>query len=182
LDKLFKILFVFFAAIIFGGCTNAVAVHKLNNAAKEYLENNDYKNAISRLESSVELDYKQYQARYMLASAYLKINDCSRALEQALFIADLRPQEPVVYSIKGDAHYCICKDILNNELTNKKTNTLNTQNQKSLKRYLYNLKKANEAYDKYTDLAPNAEDANGIIFRINENKKDISSMEQYIKQ
>ena len=177
-----KIVLFLALATVLSGCTNALAVLELNNMAKEYIEIDDYKSAISRLESSVELDCNQFQTRYMLASAYLKEKRCKEALEHALWLTEARPEEPSSYSLKGDIYSCVSEEVLEEEIKIKNTNRINQENPQAIKKYIYDLTKANEAYSKYFDLIPTAEDSSFYLNKIEENKTKIAAIEPYLRK
>jgi len=180
LEKVYKIFPYIILAVLMTGCNaNTIAVNKLNGIARGFMNDNDYKNALTRLESSYELDYGNYQTRYMLTCAYLRENMCNQALEHALFIIDTKPDEPAVHLLGAESYVCVAKGIYNNSLTDPNTKNILIKDQRDLKKYIYNLKKANEEYDKYYDLAPNVENSDGILNKIKENNENIAKMEVY---
>ncbi|MBQ7286370.1 MAG: hypothetical protein IJW73_01255, partial [Candidatus Gastranaerophilales bacterium] len=79
--NLLKFLFILFLGVISCACVNIVAIHELNQKANDYLNAGDVESAISRLEASVDLDGNIYESRYNLAAAYMKINECEKALK-----------------------------------------------------------------------------------------------------
>lgn len=176
--KLIKFLAVLFLGVISCACVNMVAVHELNVKASNYLEEGDIDSAISRLEASVDLDGNIYESRYNLASAYLQIGKANKALENIRVASELNKTEPIVFYTHG----VIATQVANELYETKDDNGLakpvvyqtNEQARKAANLYVELLKEANENFEKYTQLVPNAEDTQQIYIIIKENQEKIS--------
>ena len=81
MKKVLFILTMLCVAVFSTACINNVAVEKLNNAAKIYMEKGDYTSAIQRLESSLELDKTVYQTYYNLGVAYVESKQYQKAID-----------------------------------------------------------------------------------------------------
>ena len=79
--KLFVFVSLLFCAVFSSACIHTLAVQELNEIAAKYLDEGDPSSAISRLESSIDLDPNVYESHYNLAVAYYYINHTSLALE-----------------------------------------------------------------------------------------------------
>ena len=175
--KLFSFVGILFLAVISGACVNTFAVHELNQKAAQYLEDGDYHSAISRLESSIDLDGAVYESRYNLAVAYLRVDECEKALAQILEAEKLIKDEPAVFYTLGVASNCTADKIYEKKNTDGSVEKIvyNTPEEayKMAIKYVDDLTKANEAFDKYVTLVPNAEDVNSVISLISQNKEKI---------
>ena len=56
MKKALLLVGVLIISVLTTACINNLAVQELNTKAKNYLDNGDYKNAIERLKSSIDLD------------------------------------------------------------------------------------------------------------------------------
>lgn len=177
---LFTILLL---SVFCSACINNVAVLKLNDKAKEYMDEGDIKSAISRLESSVDLDGNIFESRYNLAVAYMDANMCDKALTQINEAQKLlKKDEAAVFYIKGLANSCQADnsikeaDSQGNLIVNKEL----LAKPEIAAKYVSYLKDSNNAFQKYTDLAPNTEQTRDIISKINDNNIEINkySIEQ----
>src|SRR5574344_490634 len=80
MKKAFLLITVLCVAVFSTACINNVAVQELNTKAKVYLENGDYEKAISRLQSSIDLDNTFFETHYNLGIAYTQAEDYEKAI------------------------------------------------------------------------------------------------------
>lgn len=92
MKKVLFILTMLCVAVFSTACINNVAVEKLNNAAKIYMEKGDYTSAIQRLESSLELDKTVYQTYYNLGVAYVESKQYQKAIDALTSAINLNPK------------------------------------------------------------------------------------------
>ena len=81
MKKAILLVTILFVSVISTACINNFAVQELNNKAKMYLDKGDYKNAISRLQSSIDLDSTIFETHYNLGVAYTQSEDFPAAVE-----------------------------------------------------------------------------------------------------
>lgn len=175
--KLLKFLSILFLGVICCACMNTVAVHELNQKAAQYLQSGDVDVAISRLEASVDLDANVYESRYNLAAAYMQKHECKKALEHIKVALDLQKNEPAVYYTHGVAAVCVADSLLekvdeNGDIVPIQFDS-NDAYLQAVKNYVALLKEANDSFDKYTKMAPMAEDTQQIIALMRENGEKI---------
>ncbi len=180
MKKLLSFVFILFVAVISGACINTFAVHELNQVAAEYMEQGDYPSAISRLESSIDLDGGIYESRYNLAVAYLRVNECEKAYSQIKEAQKLIKEEPSVYYTLGVAANCLAEKIYEKKSDNGEVEKIVYNDPvvayQKAKEYVDYLSDANNSFDKYVTLVPNAQDANSVIELMNENKEKIAQI------
>ena len=78
-------------------CINNFAVQELNSKAKIYMEEGDYKAAIERLKSSIDLDDTIFETHYNLAVAYTQAEDYANAIAAYKEAINLEPDMPDSY-------------------------------------------------------------------------------------
>ena len=180
--KLFVFVSILFCAMFTSACIHTFAVQELNQIAAKYLDDGDAKSAISRLESSIDLEPDLYESRYNLAVAYVKVGECDKAVEQALAAEKLVKNEPAINYTLGVAYDCAAHNIYEKtdengniqEITySNPTEDLNMKN-----KFIDYLAKANENYKKYLDLAPSADDSDEVMRIITSNEEKLSQMQQ----
>ena len=177
--KLIKFAFVLFLGVISCACVNMVAVYELNQKASEYLYEGDVDSAISRLEASIDLDGNVYESRYNLASAYLRVGKNEKAYENSSIAVTLTKNEPIAFY----THAIACMKVANDLFETKDENgqivpasfRTSSDEKKAAKRYVELLRESNIAYDKYVQLAPNAEDTQSIFAIMKDNEQKISA-------
>ena len=185
MKKLVLFLILLFIAVFTSACVNTYAVKQLNDIAIEYLDAGDMKSAISRLEASIDLDPSIYESRYNLAVAYYRIGECGKALENIKEAQKLKKEdEPAVYYTIGLVDNCLANQIYEkiNEKGEKEKIKYNSPEEESkmAKLYVEYLTEANENFDKYTQIQPNATDTKNVIETIEANKEDIAKKQQLI--
>lgn len=89
--KLTLFLAVLFVSVLCSACINNIAIQELNNKAQEFMQKGDFESAISRLESSVDLDGTVFETRYNLAVAYISAQEFKKAQEQLNEAIKIKP-------------------------------------------------------------------------------------------
>ena len=92
MKKALLLLSILFVSVISTACINNFAVQELNSKAKSYLEEGDYKAAIERLKSSVDLDNTIFETHYNLAVAYTQAEDYANAIDSFKKAIELNPE------------------------------------------------------------------------------------------
>ena len=161
-------------AVLCSACINSLAVQQLNEKAKEYSEKGKLSTAISRLESSVDLDGNIFESRYNLAVAYVEAKECEKALEQINVAEKLKDSEPSVYYVQGLANGCLAEKVYKTK--DGEDVVYNDYNEalKSAKEYINYLKNANNAYEKYIRLTPASDQTQNVTNTIMSNEKLIT--------
>ena len=180
--KLIKFLFVLCLGVFSCACVNMVAVHELNSKASDYLQEGDVQAAISRLEASIDLDGNIYESRYNLASAYLQVGRNEEALKNIEVAITLEKNEPIVFYTHAIASMNVAREIYekNDKDGNKIQTTFATQElaERAARRYVKLISDANKSFNRYTELAPNAEDTQEIYQLIKDNETKIEQKMQ----
>lgn len=88
---------ILFVSVMSTACINNFAVQELNSKAKIYMEEGDYKAAIERLKSSIDLDDTIFETHYNLAVAYTQAEDYANAIESYKEAIELDPDMPDSY-------------------------------------------------------------------------------------
>ncbi len=97
MKKALLLLSILGVSVITTACINNFAVQELNNKAMTFMEEGNYKEAIERLKSSVDLDDSIFETHYNLAVAYTKDEDYIKALEAYQKAINLKPDFPDTY-------------------------------------------------------------------------------------
>ncbi len=179
----------FFMILLFGvltsACVNTFAVHELNQIAIDYMQKGDIQSAISRFESSIDLDDSIYESRYNLAVAYVQIGECEKAQKHIEAASKLAKDEPAVYYTLGVVNNCLADRIYEKKLPNGEIETIEykdlTQNYTMAKQYIEYLKKANDSFNQYVNLVPNAEDSKDVLNVISKNNELIANKQSEIQ-
>lgn len=179
MKKLFSFVCILFLGVISSACVNMFAVSELNQIAKEYLDEGNVQAAISRLESSVDLDGEIYESRYNLAVSYLRTDNCKGAQEQIEVALTLRSNEPAALYTAGVAYTCVATEIYEKK---DKDGNIEFIKYDDLQKdyvaaldYIKYLELANKNFEKYVELMPNADDTKDVIAQIGYNKENIAS-------
>lgn len=170
MKKFMSFFLILFLGVLCSACVNTLAVQELNQLAAQYLEKGDVKNAISRLESSVDLDGNIFESRYNLAVAYLKENECEKALKNIEAAQKLSSDKPEVYYTLGVANNCQAEQFCKTRDSNIQTLIFDPVDGKQCEEYL---KKANSAFEKYLELSVDADDAEDVKNLIQNNNYTI---------
>ena len=89
--KLTLFLAILFVSVLCSACINNIAIQELNNKAQEFMQKGDFQSAISRLESSVDLDGTVFETRYNLGIAYISAQEFKKAQEQLKEAIKIKP-------------------------------------------------------------------------------------------
>ena len=138
-------------------------------------------NAITRLESSVDLDDNVYESRYNLAVAYMQKKECKKALENIVVAEKLIKDEPAVYYTYGVASHCVAKETI--EPKDKFGNKINIDHYGNNElydlnqRYIFHLNNALKYLDLYTKIATNADDTKEVISLVHNIREELVKAE-----
>lgn len=91
MKKALLLVSILFISVVTTACINNFAVQELNNKAMTFMEQGNYKEAIERLKSSIDLDDSIFETHYNLAVAYTKDEDYMKALDAYQKAINLKP-------------------------------------------------------------------------------------------
>lgn len=112
MKKFAFILSVIFISVFSTACVNNLAVQELNNKAKVFMDKGDYENAISRLQSSIDLDDTIFETQYNLGVAYTYADKYNEAIDTFNKALELNPNMSVTYYSLGVAQENFAIDII----------------------------------------------------------------------
>ena len=191
MKKLTLFLAILFVSVLCSACINNIAIQELNNKAQELMQKGDIQGAISRLESSVDLDGTIFETRYNLGVAYISAQEFKKAQTQLEEAIKIKPEfADSYYSLavakESDALKILEED--ENDQTNTEPQTAETQDDETdgLKniseeeaRYLVDtLNSSTELYKKYLELKPQSNDKEEVEAQINYLEETISKYSQ----
>lgn len=191
MKKLTLFLAILFVSVLCSACINNIAIQELNNKAQEFMQKGDIQGAISRLESSVDLDGTIFETRYNLGVAYISAQEFKKAQTQLEEAIKIKPEfADSYYSLavakESDALKILEED--ENDQTNTEPQTAETQNDETdgLKniseeeaKYLVDtLNSSTELYKKYLELKPQSNDKEEVEAQINYLEETISKYSQ----
>lgn len=161
--KLLQFLFILSLGVICCACVNTFAVHELNEKGFEYMENGDNEAAVSRFEASIDLDGEIYESRYNLGTAYINSGKCKEAIPHLKKATTLRPKEPIAFYSLGIAGTCAAKNVYEGKDAKGRkfeiTYTKPKEIEQAKKEHDEYLAISIEAFERYLQIVPNAEDA-----------------------
>ncbi len=178
-----KVLFIasiLFVAVVSTACINNLAVQDLNNKAKVYADKGDYAQAIERLKSSIDLDPSVFETHYNLAVVYTKAEDYVNAVEEYKKVIEMKPNVADSYYSLATAENNLAVDMEQGTVRMNQDGSLYTpkvedfdsdeeyklsDKERQFISELYDSAIAN--YNKYLELAPNAEDKASVEEQIN---------------
>ncbi len=188
--KLTLFLAILFVSVLCSACINNVAVQELNNKAREYMQKGDFQGAISRLESSVDLDGTIFETRYNLGVAYISAEEYKKAQEQLKEAIKIKPDfADSYYSLavaqESDA-LSVLEDDKDDEDSNVEVPVVSDDELSDLKNitkqdaiHLVNLtNEAVNSYEKYLQLKPDTQDRADVEAQINYLKETASKYAQ----
>lgn len=194
MKKLTLFLAILFVSVLCSACINNIAIQELNNKSQEFMQKGDIQGAISRLESSVDLDGTIFETRYNLGVAYISAQEFKKAQTQLEEAIKIKPEfADSYYSLavakESDALKILEED--ENDQTNTEPQTAETQDDETdgLKniseeeaKYLVNtLNSSTELYKKYLELKPQSNDKEEVEAQINYLDETISKYSQKYK-
>lgn len=176
MKKFYIITLLLFITVSTSGCVNKFAVQELNKKAAEYMKDGKTTDAISRLESSIDLDNTIYETYYNLAVAYLKEDKSDKAQEALEKVFELKPDFADAYHtmavIYEDKAYAIINGENKSEQTVLNDEGKNISDKKELSNedkteICSNLDSAIDYYNKYLVKKQNASDKDKVNEKIN---------------
>ena len=179
--KLSIFVTILFCAMLTTACIHTLAVQELNEIAAKYLDEGDAKSAISRLESSIDLEPDVYESRYNLAVAYVRVNECEKAVEQALQAQKLiKDVEPAINYTLAISYDCAAHNIFEKKDEDGNIEEITysdpVQNLKMGEKFIDYLQKANDNYKKYVEIVPAADDVSEVNRLIVQNEEKLAQM------
>lgn len=175
MKKVLLIASILFVAVVSTACINNLAVQDLNNKAKEYADKGDYTQAIERLKSSIDLDPSVFETHYNLAVVYTKAEDYVNAVEEYKKVIEMKPDVADSYYSLATAENNLAVDIEQGTVRMNSDGSLFTpkaediisddeyefgEKERQFVTQLYDGAIAN--YEKYLELAPNADDKTSV--------------------
>lgn len=172
MKKALMIASVLLIAVISTACINNIAVQELNNKAAEYMNKGDYEAAMSRLQSSIDLDATMYETHYNLGIAAISAEKYEKAIEALNNGIKLNPNHSEFYYSLAIAQSSLADQII--EEYEEKDDDKNKEIE--LKKDANELKSLAIAnLEKYLSLKPNSEDKESIEALIEESKNFIEN-------
>lgn len=176
MKKALLLILILAVSVISTACINNLAVQELNNKAKEFMDKGDYQNAISRLNSSIDLDNTIFESHYNLGIAYTQAEEYDKAYEQFETALKLNPENSSTYYVMAIAYENNAKDLMQankSEIDDEADDDKEVQTPAKPEDITNLLNKAVENYQTYVTKTPKLENKEEI-----ENK--ISSLEELI--
>ena len=171
MKKFSVIVLLLFISVFASGCVNKVAVQELNKKAQEYMEAGKTEDAISRLESSIDIDNTIFETYYNLAVAYMKVDKTDKAEEALKKVFELNPDFPEAYHTMAVIYEDKANSIINGEnkdvldnVGEKIRSELSTEDKTQICSYL---DIAIDYYNKYLVKNHNAQDKDKVNEKIN---------------
>ena len=193
MKKVLLIASILFVAVVSTACINNLAVQDLNNKAKAYADKGDYTQAIERLKSSIDLDPSVFETHYNLAVVYTQAEDYVNAVEEYKKVIEMKPEAADSYYSLATAENNLAVDMeqgtvrmqTDGTLYTPKADEISSQEDYELsddaKQYISELYEASIAnYEKYLELAPNAEDKASVQEQIQKIKDHQSGSDKQI--
>lgn len=178
MKKALLLILILAVSVISTACINNLAVQELNNKAKEFMDKGDYQNAISRLNSSIDLDNTIFESHYNLGIAYTQAEEYDKAYEQFETALKLNPENSSTYYVMAIAYENNAKDLMQankSEIDDEADDDKEAQTPAKPEDITNLLNKAVENYQTYVTKTPKLENKEEI-----ENK--ISSLEELISK
>lgn len=181
MKRVLLIFTVLLVAVVSTACINNLAVQDLNNKAQSFMEQGDYKQAIERLKSSIDLDSNIFETHYNLAVAYSQNENYQEALDEFDKAIKIKSDFPDLYYSLATTQFNIATDLqqqklkmnedgyiipseINNDENENITNSELTQKEKDYIEELYD--SAIQNYESYLKLKPSAKEKNEIESQI----------------
>lgn len=183
MKKTLLIVAITMVTLISTACVNKFAVQELNNKAQEMIASGNIEGAISRLESSIDLDDTLYETHYNLAVAYIQAKKYDKAEVALNKVLEINPdfadayysiavanEEKAYQIISGETEEQVNEDAQNSSDEEKRVLT-NEQKQNICKYFAI----AVDNYNKYLAKKVNAEDADKVNEKIDFLNKETRS-------
>lgn len=174
--KLTLFLAILFVSVLCSACINNIAIQELNNKAQEYMQKGDFQSAISRLESSVDLDGSVFETRYNLGVAYISAQDFKKAQEQLKEAIKIKPDFADSYYSLAVAQESDALKVLEdtddeNQVEVAVVSDGEYSDLKNISKedalYMVNLLgEAVNSYNKYLELKPQSQDREDILAQV----------------
>ncbi len=177
MKKILLLTTILLVSVFSTSCINNAAIQTLNDNAQDFIQKGDYKSAISRLESSLDLDPNILETRYNLAVAYISDEQYDKAKDNLLEATLLKPEfADAQYSLGVTLEY-IAYDILDGDSDGSDSSKVEVEVQEydddvkniseaDAKSFVDNLNASIDAYKKYLVLSPSASDKSDVEDKI----------------
>ena len=179
MKKLTLFLAILFVSVLCSACINNIAIQELNNKAQEFMQKGDIQGAISRLESSVDLDGTIFETRYNLGVAYISTQEFKKAQTQLEEAIKIKPEFADSYYSLAVAKESDALKILEDdedeqadtqveivEIQDDEMGGLKNISEQEAKYLVENLNSSIELYKKYLELKPQTGDREQIEAQI----------------
>lgn len=179
MKKLTLFLAILFVSVLCSACINNIAIQELNNKAQEFMQKGDIQGAISRLESSVDLDGTIFETRYNLGVAYISAQEFKKAQTQLEEAIKIKPEFADSYYSLAVAKESDALKILEDdedeqadtqveivEIQDDEMGGLKNISEQEAKYLIENLNSSIELYKKYLELKPQTGDREQIEAQI----------------
>ncbi len=179
MKKLTLFLAILFVSVLCSACINNIAIQELNNKAQEFMQKGDIQGAISRLESSVDLDGTIFETRYNLGVAYISAQEFKKAQTQLEEAIKIKPEFADSYYSLAVAKESDALKILEDdedeqadtqveivEIQDDEMGGLKNISEQEAKYLVENLNSSIELYKKYLELKPQTGDREQIEAQI----------------
>ena len=176
--KLTLFLAILFVSVLCSACINNIAIQELNNKAQEFMQKGDFQSAISRLESSVDLDGTVFETRYNLGVAYISAQEFKKAQEQLNEAIKIKPDFADSYYSLAVAQESDALKILEDDEDdetnvevevvedNDEFSNLKNISEEEAKQLVDMLSNAVNSYKKYLELKPDTNDKSDVEAQI----------------
>ena len=176
--KLTLFLAILFVSVLCSACINNIAIQELNNKAQEFMQKGDFQSAISRLESSVDLDGTVFETRYNLGVAYISAQEFKKAQEQLNEAIKIKPDFADSYYSLAVAQESEALKILEDDEDdetnvevevvedNDEFSNLKNISEEEAKQLVDMLSNAVNSYKKYLELKPDTNDKSDVEAQI----------------
>lgn len=162
MKKFLLLICILFTSFLCTACINNLAIQELNQMGKDYLDKGDFDNAVSRFQSSVDLDENVFESRYNLGVAYISKEDYKNAIPHLKQAVLINPSNP-------DAYYSLAvaleseglafeKNPLDDSNTDTEEETKTEVSAKEVSESLSLVEESVKMYEKYLELSPEAKD------------------------
>ncbi len=190
MKKALLLLSILVIPVVTTACINNFAVQELNNKAMTFMEQGNYKEAIERLKSSVDLDDSIFETHYNLAVAYTKNEEYLKALEAYRKAINLKPDFADTYYSIAVTQENLASDLLSGVLVMDEAGNIQKAPEKELEdagklpdissktsqtaKQL--MDEAVKNYRIYLDKSPEAKDAQDVQSRIKDLETKVSAI------